>query len=203
MPDDALAQHRLRICVARRQRRCAPASSVGFYGAFLLAVMLLSCSAQTQQPATRPATRPADNSPMAQVVRKYHDLLKAQQVDQAMTLIFASPAPVRDVDRRLKRLATALGSGAWDFSVLESRADGDAAVVIINDFLKDGRKTIDLKSWYLVKQEGQWKLLGKYTDFELKEYGFSKELLDAFRRLEDWSERRQPQLRREQPDCGC
>lgn len=203
MPDDAFSQHQPRFSVASTRHRSRSVNHAILYGTLLVATMLHSCRVSSGQPATRPTTRPVDNSPMALTVRKYRDLLRAQKLDEAALLIAASPAPVRDVDRRLKRLATALGSGAWDFIVLESRADGDAAIVIINDYLKDGRKTIDLKSWFLIRQNGDWKLLGKYTDYELKEYAHTREQIDAFRRLEEWSERRQPQLRREQPDCGC
>ena len=35
------------------------------------------------------------------------------------------------------------------------------SVVVINDYLKDGRRTIDIRPWFLVKQDGKWKLARK------------------------------------------
>jgi len=155
----------------------------------------------SSKPTTKPTTRPL--TPAGQAVQQFHNLLKANQREAAGKLIATSPTPVRDAARRVKRLADAMANPTWDFSVLDGNESGDIAVVLINDYLKDGRKTIDIKPWYLVRQEGQWRLLGKYTDFELAEYGFDKARIEEFRKLETWSERRTPELRREQPDCGC
>jgi hypothetical protein len=118
-------------------------------------------------------------------------------------MIAASKEPIRDADRRLKRLATAISSGAWDFMVVDASEIADAGIVVINNHLKDGRKTTDLVPWYVIKQNGRWKLLAKYTDFELAEYGFDEATLASFRKLEQWFEKREPDLRKEQPDCGC
>jgi hypothetical protein len=157
--------------------------------------------------ATRPTTaatsRPVDRSAAARAVRQFHDALKANRVDQAGAVLAASPQPVRDAERRVKRMATTLSGVGWDFSVLDAKESGDVAVVMVNDHLKDGRKTIDIKPWYLLRQQGEWRLLGKFTDFELKEYGFDDARLAEYRALEQWAEQREPQLRKEQPDCGC
>jgi len=170
----------------------------------MLALPLHPADQAKPQPATtRATTRPFPSSPAARAVQQFHDLLKINRQPDAASLLAASPKPVRDADRRLKRLAAALAGGSWDFVVVDAKDSGDLAVVIINEQLKDGRKTIDLQPWFLIRQDGQWKLLAKYTDFELKEYGFDEPTLAEYRKLEEWAHRREPDLRRELPDCGC
>jgi hypothetical protein len=154
--------------------------------------------------ATRPTTQRVVKHPAADVVRQFRDALMADRQDEGRKLLATPASPVRDADRRVKRLASALSTGGWDFSILDAKDDGgDAAVVLVNDFLKDGRRTIDIKPWYLVRQQGQWRLLAKFTDFELDAYGFSAAVIGEFRKLEAWGEQREPQLRKEVPDCGC
>ena len=72
-------------------------------------------------------------SPAAQAALVFHDLLWSGNREEAAKLIATSPKPVRDVERRLKRLAEALAGHNWDFKVLEGREAGEIAVVLIND----------------------------------------------------------------------
>jgi hypothetical protein len=186
-------------------RRVDAASGI----AILVAAVLISTSrAADVRPATKPATTRAATTrpltPAGQAVFDFRAFLRKGDRHGASKLIATSPQPVRDADRRLKRLADALAAPAkWDFLILDGKESGDVAVVLINDYLKDGRRTIDIKPWYLLRQDGQWKLLGKYTDFELDAYGFDAARIAEYRKLEDWADRRTPELRREQPDCGC
>jgi hypothetical protein len=205
MPDDAFKQHSMLIqdviAALRFQKHCSRA----LYGTVWLLMTILCTIAQAaESAATKPATTQAIiTSAPARAVRQFHDALKSANLPDAAKLLAVSPQPVRDADRRIKRLSTALAGGGWDFSILDAKESGDIAVVLINDNLKDGRKTIDIKPWYLLRQQGEWKLLGKFTDFELKEYGFDEPRIAAYRALETWSQQREPQLRKEQPDCGC
>jgi hypothetical protein len=200
MPDDASTQH-------DGAGRVAPRQQATVVAAFLLmmtgGVMLCGAAPTAARPASRPTTQRVFNHPAAAVVRRFHDHLKAERQDDARKLLATSAKPVRDAERRVKRLAASLSAGGYDFSVLDAKDGGDAAVVLINDFLKDGRRTIDIKPWYLVRQGGEWRLLAKFTDYELKEYGLGDATLAEFKKLEEWAERREPQLRKEQPDCGC
>jgi hypothetical protein len=207
MSDDAWEQHGKPIAVACVQHRGRRALVAGV----ILSLISAAIGAEPEAgklpratPATTGATtRPFPSSPAAHAVQRFHDLLKSDRQAEAAKLLAASPTPVRDADRRLKRLAAALAGGSWDFTVVDAKDAGQLAVVIINEQLKDGRKTIDLKPWYLLRQDGQWKLLAKYTDFELTEYGFDETTLSEYRKLEEWAHRREPDLRRELPDCGC
>jgi hypothetical protein len=207
MPDDAFGQH-LRAYSVRLRRHVSRMHRAGLiYGTFLIAALMLANRGAAEAPAKKnekPATTQAAKlSPSAITVRQFHDALKAGKASDALKFIGASPSPIRDAEKRVKRLATTLSGGEWDFEILDSKASGEIAVVMINDYLKSGRKTIDIKPWYLIRQQGEWKLLGKFTDFELKEYGFDADRVAAYRGLEKWANEREPQLRKEQPDCGC
>ncbi|MEZ0265950.1 MAG: hypothetical protein ACAI43_14565 [Phycisphaerae bacterium] len=158
----------------------------------------------TSKPATTRAATTRPLTPAGQAVFEFRALLRKGDRDAAQKLVATSPAPVRDAERRVKRLADVLAAPTkWDFRILDGKESGDVAVVLINDYLKDGRKTIDIKPWYLLRQEGKWKLLGKYTDFELDAYGFDAARIAEYRKLEEWAERRTPELRRDEPECGC
>jgi hypothetical protein len=198
MPDDAARQH-------IHPSHVVPTRQIALAAIPLLLLPLILRAGDTRPaPATtRATTRPFPTSPAARVVQQFRDLLQSNRHPDAAALLADSPKPVRDADRRLKRLAAALAGGSWDFAVVDAKDSGDLAVVIINEQLKDGRKTIDLQPWFLIRQAGQWKLLAKYTDFELKEYGFDEPTLAKYRGLEEWAHRREPDLRRELPDCGC
>jgi hypothetical protein len=212
MPDDALKQRGPEMGAAGAQHAVRKRRASPIYRTILLWVMTLGCTtlaadAPTAEPTTRPATRPTTQpilrSAAARAVQRFHHLLKAADTAGATVMLAVSPQPVRDADRRIKRLIGTLAGRNSDFSLLDARESGDVAVVLINDHLKDGRKTIDIKPWYLLRQQGEWKLLGKFTDFELKEYGFDESRLAEYRALEKWAERREPELRKEQPYCGC
>jgi len=207
MPDDAFGQH-LRAYGVDRERHVSRKQRAGLvYGTVLFVSIMLVNRGAAEAPAQtneKPATTQAGKmSAVAVTVRQFHDALKAGKSDEAFKFIGSSPTPVRDAQKRVKRLATSLSGGGWNFEILDAKESGEIAVVVINDYLKDGRKTIDIKPWYLIRQQGEWKLLGKFTDFELKEYGFDAGRVAGYRGLEKWANEREPQLRKEQPDCGC
>lgn len=207
MPDDAFGQH-LRVFIVSSRRHVSRGQRAGLiYGTFLsVALMVVNfvlADAPAHSPAKPATTQAAKLSASAITVRQFHDALKTGKPEEALKLIGSSPMPVRDAEKRVKRLANSLSKGGWDFAILDAKESGEIAVVLINDYLKDGRKTIDIKPWYLIRQQGEWKLLGKFTDFELKEYGFDADRIGAYHVLEKWSAEREPQLRKEQPDCGC
>jgi hypothetical protein len=204
MPDDASTQQRFRTGVAPTQHVARTQRVYRTFALLIASLAHVAIAAPATRPTTTATTRPTsiDSAP-ARAVTRFHDALKTNRSADALALIAASPQPVRDAERRVKRLAATLSGPGWDFAILDAKESGDVAVVLINDFLKDARKTIDIKPWYLVRQQGEWRLLGKFTDFELKEYGFDEARLKEYRALESWAERREPELRKEQPDCGC
>jgi len=171
--------------------------------AMLLGNGVLRGDAPLKKPLNPATTQATTQAASARVVRQFHDALKGAKLADAFKFIASSPEPVRDAERRVKRLSTSLAGGNWDFSILDAKESGEIAVVLVNDFLKDGRKTVDIKPWYLIRQQGEWRLLGKFTDFELKEYGFDEGRIGDYRGLEKWAQEREVQLRKEQPDCGC
>jgi hypothetical protein len=210
MPDDAFGKHAGATRVASTQHAASEQGGAARYRTLLAAALTLagiagSAGAQpTTRPATRPTTRIAETSGAARAVVAFREALRANNLPAATKWIAASPQPVRDVDRRLKRLAGTLSRDPkWDFTLLDAKETGDVAVVMINDYLKEGRQTIDITPWFLIRQAGEWRLLGKFTDFELAEYGFDESRLAEYRRLEAWANDREPTLRAEQPDCGC
>jgi hypothetical protein len=210
MPDDAFGQH-FRGRGDDLIRHDAPKHwGMVLYGAGIFVLMMFASIApgadgqgKAATRATAAATQARKLPECALVVRQFHDDLRGARVAEALKLLATSPQPVRDAERRVKRLSASLSGANWDFSILDAKEAGEIAVVLIDDYLKDGRRTIDIKPWYLIRQEGQWKLLGKFTDFELKEYGFEAARIEAYRGLEKWANEREPQLRKEQPDCGC
>ncbi|MDB5321522.1 MAG: hypothetical protein JWN40_3153 [Phycisphaerales bacterium] len=212
MSDDVFAKHGTLTHVVLGQRMMRLPRAIHVYGTLLLIGLSFAYSAGgadalMAKPATRPTSSPTtqavSRSAAARAVLRFHDLLKLADAPGATALLAASPEPVRDADRRIKRLVGTVAGPDSDFSILDALETGDVAVVLINDYLKGGRKTIDIKPWYLLRQQGEWKLLGKFTDFELKEYGFDEGRLIQYRALEKWAERRESELRKEQPDCGC
>lgn len=221
MPDDVPTQHDPRPNVAPRQHVAPMRHPRASYWTLVLASLMPPLTAGAAEPlpspgvhprvpATKPttkpnpaATRPSLQTPLAQTVRDFRDALRANNQPAALALLATSPQPVRDADRRVQRLAKNLASGTWDFSLLDAKSTGDLGVVLINDHLKDTRQTTDIKPWYLLRQNGHWRLLGKFTDFELKEYDFDATTIDQYRALEDWADRRTPDLKKELPDCGC
>lgn len=213
MSDDVFAKHGTPIHVVLGQRVMRLPRAMHVYGTLLLIGLSFAYSASgadalvakpaTTRPTSSPTTQAVSRSAAARAVLRFHDLLKSADAPGATAPLATSPEPVRDADRRIKRLVGTLSGQDSDFSILDAKETGDVAVVLINDYLKGGRKTIDIKPWYLLRQQGEWKLLGKFTDFELKEYGFDEARLIQYRALEKWAERRESELRKEQPDCGC
>jgi hypothetical protein len=207
MPDDAFGQHTGAGGDDLIRRDAHKHCATLLYGAGFFVLMMFASIAMGAEgkgkPATRATTQAKKLPECALVVRQFHDDLRGAKVAEALKLLAISPQPVRDAERRVKRLSTLLSGANWDFSILDAKEAGDIAVVLIDDYLKDGRRTIDIKPWYLIRQQGEWKLLGKFTDFELKEYGFDAARIEAYRGLEKWANEREPQLRKEQPDCGC
>src|SRR3954463_15303843 len=100
MPDDASTQQRSRTGVVPTQH---VARTQRVYRTFALLIASLTHVASAA-PATHPATRPRslDSAP-ARAVTRFHDALKTNRSADALALIAASPQPVRDAERRVKR----------------------------------------------------------------------------------------------------
>lgn len=61
-------------------------------------------------------------------------------------------------------------SGENDFETLEEKIVNDCAVVVINESLKDGEKTFGIDPAYLIKQNGEWKVMPSISDWRIAAY---------------------------------
>lgn len=212
MPDDALTQHGAPANVypthhgARHWRHGATYWTLPLTGIFTASHGIGAAEAPpsaSRAPTTTPATQPLDKSAAAQLVRRFQADLRANDPAAAARNLATFAQPLRDTDRRLARMAKLYSGRTWDLSVLDAFEAGDVAVVLVNEHLKDGRRTFDVDPWYLVRQNGEWKLLPKPTDYDVPAYAFDPARLTEFQKLESWATARKAQLRKQQPDCGC
>src|SRR5687767_14177400 len=136
MPDDAATQHDPLPRVAARQHGHMIRGNVALLALATTCAGIVIAAAPASKPATRPTTLPVVKHAAADVVRQFYDLLKADRQDEARQLLARSAEPVRDADRRLKRLAASLSAREWDFSVVDANdTGGDVAVVLVNELL--------------------------------------------------------------------
>lgn len=83
-----------------------------------------------------------------------------------------------------------------DFEILEEKTEGDCAVVVINESMKDGRKSFDIDPAYLLKQDGEWRVFPDVSDWELAEQ-FAKDKVETYKRLEIWFKERKAELKKQ------
>jgi hypothetical protein len=94
----------------------------------------------------------------------------------------------------IKRFIELFGSG-WDFDILEEKTEGDCAVVVINESKKHGKKSFDIDPAYLIKQNGEWRVLSGISDWnEAKQ--FAKDKIESYKKLETWFESRSETLKK-------
>jgi hypothetical protein len=95
---------------------------------------------------------------------------------------------------KVKRFIDLTGKG-WDFDILEEKADGDCAVVVINESKKDGGEAFDIDPAYLIKQNGEWRVFPDVSDWDIAEQ-VAKDKVDAFKKLEAWFKERKAELKK-------
>lgn len=153
--------------------------------------------------ATQAATRAYLGLESTKAVRAMYAALQAGDLAAAKGMIAAAPQPVTDLDRRLARRVKEYANPQVEVAVLDVKESGDVAVAIVGQSEKGGAKTFQAEEWYLVRQGGQWKLLGNFGDFELPGYGFDKAQIEAYKSFESWVEKREGELRKELTGCDC
>jgi len=137
---------------------------------------------------------PPPGSP-EEVVMDFHDGLQSGELDPKTSLpvhampFVASGLTHDALDRaanaeRLRNICRLMANDRYDFHVLESREDGQCAIVIIQETLGAGPN--QPRYFYLIQQRGLWKVLPRAVDA----HGvyLTPEQLDAFVRLVEWFE---------------
>lgn len=166
----------------------------------LFAIVILSATlsfAQTQP--TTSTSQPADSA--IEAVRQFRNALKDGDMKRAREMI----APMtempnqeminRELEEDLQRFMDSFSSGQSDFEVLDAKESGDFAVVIVKENLKRGNRAFDIDPLYLIRRDGQWKLLAELTEYNQPIHGLNATQLDEYKILEKWFEVREEKLR--------
>lgn len=93
-----------------------------------------------------------------------------------------------------KRFIELFGNG-WDFEILEEKTEGECAVVVINESKKNGKKSFDIDPVYLIKQNGEWRVLSGISDWDVAKQ-FAKDKIESYKKLEAWFESRSETLKK-------
>jgi len=119
------------------------------------------------------------------VVQQFHDLLAKDDPQAAAKLIYPTPREARSVTEFLQEWAEEMKAGKADFEVLDEKADGPCAAVVINENIKHGRPTTDYDPVYLIRKDGRWQIL---FGPDYRDHGFDKGTLDRLELLQGWFE---------------
>jgi len=87
---------------------------------------------------------------------------------------------------------TAAGKSEWE--IVDSKSDGECAVVIINESKKQGRPAQDFDPLYFVKQNESWKVLPRLSEYKSDVWKLKEEMIKKFTDLEAWFETRKQEL---------
>ena len=94
---------------------------------------------------------------------------------------------------KVQKFIDLTGKG-WDFEIVEEKIEGDCAVVVINESKKEGKKAFDLDPAFLIKQEGEWRVLPEVTDWKIaKKVATAK--VASFEKLSTWFETRSEEIK--------
>jgi hypothetical protein len=94
---------------------------------------------------------------------------------------------------KVQRFIDLTGKG-WDFEIIEERVEGDCAVVVINESKKEGKKAYDLDPAFLIKQDGEWRVLPEVTDWKIAKK-VAEDKVSSFEKLSTWFETRSEELK--------
>jgi len=140
-----------------------------------------------------------NRAPMQAVIDLWK-LLKAGDVDLAISMLALVEMKTSGENKelhqymknKLSKHSKRFVEGKWDLKVLEHRIIGDCAVVIANEYLKEGRPAFDLDGIYLIKREGSWRIT--WNCFKQKYDGASPSQLERLQKLRSWCKKRKSVL---------
>lgn len=95
--------------------------------------------------------------------------------------------------KRVQRIIDLL-SGEYDFEIIEEKIENNCAVIVINESLKGGEKAFDLDPVYLIKQDGEWKVMPDFTDWRIAEE-VAKDKVESYKKLKMWFNKRKGELK--------
>jgi hypothetical protein len=133
-----------------------------------------------------------------EIARRFLQSLERNEPQSAWELVAVNegiPAEIQEGERRdLEEAAKLASSGSWHTTVVESRQDGCAAVVIVIEDLKRGQKATDYDPWYLVRTTAGWRILPMLTNHEVANAFVTEQDFASFEKLATWFEVRKSEL---------
>ncbi len=96
--------------------------------------------------------------------------------------------------RKLGRIAQSCKRKEWHFSYVELGVAGNCAVAIVCEDVKRGKAAYDLDPLFMVRQEGDWKVVPGMSDLEYAEVLVSEDELEQLKQCQRWFEERKEEL---------
>ncbi len=97
---------------------------------------------------------------------------------------------------KVQKFIDLTGKG-WDFEIVEEKIEADCAVVVINESKKGGQKAFDLDPAFLIKQDGEWRVLPEVTDWKVAKK-VAGDKVGSFEKLSTWFETRSVELKKKE-----
>ena len=139
--------------------------------------------------STRSAAAGSDGPEL--IVGEFASALHRGDVTAGRALLVKPPAYGVDMyDRVLKRLADAAKQGRYRLRPLDSSAEGNCAVVAVEETDPSRRgAAADYDPVYLLKEDEGWRVLPGVSSFERPPHPMTPAQKDAYRRLARWFDR--------------
>jgi hypothetical protein len=154
------------------------------------AIVASGCNTDPSAPEALPDTASAVDA-----ARAFHDHLKAGRIEQAQSMLQMADGPwVGPLRERYAAMSRGMQKGRQDFAVVEGRARGHCAAIIINENLKPTGPTYDLESLYLVHRGGEWRVLARGNRYRHAIHALTSAELADFNLLEQWCQARMNEL---------
>jgi hypothetical protein len=146
--------------------------------------------------AIQPARAQDDSKSVIAALTAYRAALKSGDVNRVLKLTVApSDYPIDRFRARIEHDVTRLTKvKLWIFPE-SAKVSGDCAVVVVGD----GAKPTPDDPAYLLKQDGQWKVLPEVTQWKDEAVTLTEKQEEAFTQLTKVYEETQKQMRAEKP----
>jgi hypothetical protein len=145
-----------------------------------------------------------------EALKAFQQAAKEQKLEEAQKHMAQFEGASDKVKQYLKSKAgkfLKLAADGWGYGILEEKVNGDCAVLVLNESTKAGKKAFDIDPAYLIKQNGEWKVMPGFTKWDLSkeisaEYQPASMKLDekklaAYKELEKWFDERKAVLKKE------